>query len=165
MVGDLMDLSRLEAHRLELVREAVDVADLARASVERLPRPAGRPIDVRVVGDVSKCSADPDRVAQVMDNLLTNAVKYGSPDTPILVEVAPAQGGVSVAVTNEGPGIPPQDVQRVFDRFERAERRGSIKGVGLGLYITRGLVEAHGGHIGVRSRSGKTTFEFVLPAG
>ena len=164
MVEDLMNLSRLEAHRLELLREPVDVADLARASVERLPHPADRSVEVRVLGDVPKCPADPNRVAQVMDNLLTNAVKYGSPDTPILVEVAPAEGGVSVAVTNEGPSIPPEDVQRVFDRFERAERRGSIKGVGLGLYITRGLVEAHGGHIGVRSRTGKTTFEFVLPA-
>jgi PAS domain S-box-containing protein len=164
MVGDLMDLSRLEARRLELVREWVDVADLARASVERHPHPADRPVEVRVLGDVPKCPADPDRVAQVMDNLLSNAVKYGSPDTPILVEVAPAEGGVSVAVTNDGPGIPPQDLQRVFDRFERAERRGSIKGMGLGLYITRGLVEAHGGRIGVRSRAGRTTFEFVLPA-
>ncbi len=165
MAGDSMDLSSLEAHRLELVREPVDVAELARASVERLPEEDGRPVGVHVRGSVPKCSADPDRVAQVMDNLLSNAVKYGTPNTPITVEVGPADGGVSVAVTNEGPEIPPQDVPRLFARFERADRRRSaVKGVGLGLYITRGLVEAHGGRIGVVSQPGKTTFEFVLPA-
>ncbi len=168
MVGDLMDLSRLEAHRLELVRQQVDVVSLARASVEQVAlQAADRPFDVRVRGDVPHADADPDRVAQVMENLLTNAVKYGKPSTPIVVTVAPEGAAIAVSVTNTGRPLAREELSRMFERFHRdpTAKIGGIPGVGLGLYITRSLVEAHGGHIAAESTpDGVTTFRFTLPA-
>jgi signal transduction histidine kinase len=177
MIGDLMDLSRLEARRLELSLRREPLPAIVRAAVERIALDASdREVQVRVHGDPPPAEIDPDRIAQVMDNLLSNAIKYGDPGTPVVVDVEGKDGQVSVAVTNQGKGIAPADVGRLFHRFERPDlargageghppkgvRRG---GVGLGLYITRGLVEAHGGKISVESTPGaKTIFRFTLPA-
>ncbi len=168
MVGDLMDLSRLEAQRLELARQRLDVQSVVHAAVERIAvDTADRSLEVRVHGEPRPADIDPDRIAQVMDNLLTNAIKYGSPETPVVVDVEAGAGEVSVAVTNQGSGISQNDLPRLFHRFERSEqaKHGSKRGVGLGLYITRGLVEAHGGRITVQSTpGGTTTFRFTIPA-
>ncbi len=167
MVGDLMDLSRLEARRLELLRQPTDLPAVVRSSVERVaPNAPDRRFDVVVHGDVPAAYADSDRVAQVVENLLSNAVKYGASGTPIVIEVADGHGELSVAVTNQGEGIPPEQVPRLFQRFQRSEgaQSSGLKGTGLGLYITRELVEAHGGRIMVESTPGaKTTFRFTLP--
>jgi PAS domain S-box-containing protein len=168
MVDDLMDLSRLDAHRLELVRRNVDLPALVRDSVERIALEApDRPIDVHVDGDVPEADADPDRVAQVMENLLTNAVKYGTNGTRISVSVERERREVAVAVTNDGAALAPEELPRLFQRFQRTSsaRLQGIKGTGLGLYITRSLVEAHGGQIAAEtSPSGRITFRFTLPA-
>ncbi len=91
-------------------------------------------------GHLPPADIDPDRIAQVMDNLLTNAIKYGQPATPVVVDLAAGEGEVSVAVTNQGQGILRDDLPRLFHRFERSEtaKHGTAPGVGLGLYITRG---------------------------
>jgi signal transduction histidine kinase len=168
MVGDLMDLSRLDARRLELVRQNVDLPALVRASVERMALEApDRPFDVRVQGEIPAADADPDRVAQVMENLLTNAVKYGTGGTPIVVAVEHATSEIAVAVTNDGQELAPAELSRLFQRFQRAPsaKLKGIDGTGLGLYITRSLVEAHGGRIAAESMpSGRITFRFTLPA-
>jgi signal transduction histidine kinase len=167
MVDDLMDLSRLDARRLELMRRKVDLPALVRASVERMALEApGRPFDVRVDGDVPEVDADPDRVAQVMENLLTNAVKYGTSGTPIVVAVERESSDIAVAVTNDGVGLAPEEFAVLFQRFQRTSsaRLKGIGGTGLGLYITRSLVEAHGGHIAAQtSEPGRITFRFTLP--
>jgi PAS domain S-box-containing protein len=167
MVGDLMDLSRLEAHRLELVRRRVDVPALVAASIDRVALQAPeRAFDVRTRGRGPDADADPDRIAQVMDNLLTNAMKYGKGRTPIVVSLSWEDGEVVVAVSNEGPPLTSEDLSHLFERFQRtASAKGEgIEGVGLGLYITRSLVEAHGGHITAESTpAGVTTFRFTLP--
>jgi PAS domain S-box-containing protein len=167
MVGDLMDLSRLEARRLELVRQPVDVPALVRACVERYSlEAADRSFDVRVQGDVRYACADPDRVAQVMENLLTNAIKYGTAGSPIVVTIARDAGDVAVAVTNDGRALSAEEIAHLFERFHRtdAAKRARIQGVGLGLYITRSLVEAHGGRISAESTpQGANTFRFTLP--
>lgn len=168
MVGDLMDLSRLEAHRLELLRQPTDVPATVQASVERIAQsaPPDRRFDVIIHGDIPPASADADRIAQIVENLLSNAVKYGAPGTPIRIEEAGEHGELSVAVTNEGEGIPPEQMPQLFRRFQRTQgaKTGRIKGTGLGLYITKELVEAHGGHITVESTPGATTtFRFTLP--
>lgn len=168
MVDDLMDLSRLDARRLELVRRSVDVAALVRASVERMSLEApDRAFDVRVGGEIPPVQADPDRVAQVMENLLTNAVKYGTGGTPIVVAVERDCSDVAVAVTNDGKPLAPDELTHLFERFQRttSAKLQGIRGTGLGLYITRSLVEAHGGHIAADSSSpGRITFRFTLPA-
>jgi PAS domain S-box-containing protein len=168
MVGDLMDLSRLEARRLELVRQRIDVPALVRAAVERIePGAQERPFDVRVHGDIPKADADPDRVAQVVENLLTNALKYGKAGTPVVVTVEREGDASAVAVSSEGRPLTAEDIARIFERFQRtaSARLEGIQGVGLGLYITRSLVEAHGGHISAESTlDGRNTFRFTLPA-
>jgi signal transduction histidine kinase len=105
--------------------------------------------------------ADADKIDQVLANLLENAVRHG--DGHVTIEVEPAEDGAAVAVMDEGEGIPDELHDRVFTRFWRSGRRG---GTGLGLYIVRGLVEAHGGRIQVdRAPGGGALFRFVLPAG
>jgi signal transduction histidine kinase len=167
MVGDLMDLSRLDAHRLELVRQRVDVPALVRAVAERVaPQTPDRAFDVSILGQVPNVDADPDRIAQVMENLLTNAVKYGKGGTTILTSVSWEDGHVAVAVTNEGRPLTAEELSRIFERFHRtaSAKLEGIQGVGLGLYITRSLVEAHGGRITAESTpAGQTTFRFTLP--
>jgi PAS domain S-box-containing protein len=168
MVDDLMDLSRLDARRLELTRRNVDLPSLVRATVERMALEApDRPFDLRVDSEVPHADADPDRLAQVMENLLTNAVKYGTGGTPIVVAVERESSGIAVAVTNDGQELAPDVLSGLFQRFQRtaSAKRQGIKGTGLGLYIARSLVEAHGGHIVAESAPpGRITFRFTLPA-
>jgi PAS domain S-box-containing protein len=161
MVADLMDISRLDARRLEINRKPTYVAAHLRKHLELGNAPAVR---LDVSGPDMVIDVDPDRLAQIMDNLLSNATKYGRAGAPILVEVAGRDGAIEISVTNEGPGILAADLPRIFERFERsAEARNGSTGIGLGLYITRGLVEAHGGRISVESGPDKTTFRFTLP--
>jgi PAS domain S-box-containing protein len=167
MVGDLMDLSRLEASRLELVRQRVDVPALVRAAAERaeLENP-DRKFEIRVPGDVPEADADPDRIAQVLENLVTNAVKYGTPGTSVVVRVAREDGEVAVAIANEGRTLTADEIAHLFERFHRtaSAKLEGIRGAGLGLYIARSLVEAHGGRIAAESTpAGVTTFRFTLP--
>ena len=167
MVADLMDFSRLDARRLELVRKPVDLAAVVRGSVERIaPQAPDRPFDLEVQADTPQADADPDRIAQVMENLLTNAIKYGSAETPIVVGIVRENHDIAVAVTNQGKALAPEELPRLFERFHRTAgaRQGAAKGAGLGLYITRALVEAHGGRITAESTpAGRTTFRFTLP--
>jgi signal transduction histidine kinase len=167
MVGDLMDVSRLEAHRLELARRPIDVTALVRECVERTaPEAPDRPFHVAVEGEVPNVYADPDRIAQVLLNLLTNGIKYGKPGTSIGVAVKREIDEVAIAVASLGEPIAREDLSRLFERFHRtaAAKRGRAKGAGLGLYITRSLVEAHGGRIAAEStEAGTTTFRFTLP--
>lgn len=170
MVGDLMDLSRLDASRLELARRRTDVPALVRAAVERMALEApGRSFDVRVQADLPDADADPDRITQVIENLLTNTVKYGTSGSPIVVSVAADtdHDEITVSVSNEGRPLEPAELSRLFERFQRAAaaKTERIQGVGLGLYIARSLVEAHGGRITAASTpAGVTTFCFTLPA-
>ncbi|MGK3998993.1 PAS domain S-box protein [Sorangium sp. So ce1024] len=167
LITDLLDVSRLESHRLELSRAEVDLPALLRATVERTADATrGRRVDVEAPSDVPPLLADPGRLEQVLTNLLSNAAKYGAPGTPIRAAVERRGGEVLVAVENEGEGIAPEDLPRLFTRFYRTRgaRTGGAAGLGLGLYIAHGIIEAHGGRIWAESTPGKkTTFRFALP--
>jgi PAS domain S-box-containing protein len=168
MISDLMDLSRIDARRLDLARCPVDVPSLVRATVERMALViTDRRLELLVTDDLPQAHADADRVAQILENLLSNAGKYGTAGTPVFVEVGrEGDRHVAVAVTNEGKPLASDDMSRMFDRFHRTAdaKLAGIGGVGLGLYIARGLVEAHGGRITVASTAtGKTTFRFTIP--
>lgn len=167
MVDDLVDFTRLEARQLTLEPGQVDLAVLIEEAVQRIGLDApDRPIDVHVRGAPVIVEVDADRIAQVLDNLLSNAMKYGDPGTPIRVDLETGEGRATVSVTNRGPGIAPDDMAHLFERFQRARdtRRRGAKGIGLGLHITRGLIEAHGGEIVAESvPGGETTFRFTLP--
>ncbi len=167
ITADLTDASRIESHRLTLTMERTDLPVFIRKSAERLGKLTnGHPVRVEVRGQVPTVKADPDRIEQVLSNLLSNAGKYSCPDSEVTVEIEPGQGEAVVSVTNQGPGIQPEDAEKLFTRFYRTSRgRQQAPGLGLGLYIAKGLVEAHGGRIWVKSEPDKyVTFSFSLPA-
>jgi PAS domain S-box-containing protein len=167
MIQDLLDLSRLDARQLSLSREPLDPEGAVRASVATAALAApDRRFEVRILAELPRIDADRDRLAQVLDNLLGNAVKYGAAGTPVVVELGADAGEVTISVTNLGQGIAPEELPHLFQRFHRTAeaRRSGVKGIGLGLYITRALVEAHGGRIAVESApGGATTFRVRLP--
>jgi signal transduction histidine kinase len=168
MIEELLDTTRLEAKRMTITAKAVDVAALAREVCERtIDAAAGHRILVCEAG-APRAWADPVRVEQVIANLVSNASKYGAPGGEIRIDVDGGGGGgaVEVTVTNEGRGIAPDELPRLFQRFMRSHQSAAhSSGIGLGLYICKGLVEAQGGRIWVESTPDATTsFHFTLPA-
>jgi signal transduction histidine kinase len=167
MVEDLLDLSLLEAQRLKLERIWVDPSALVYETIDRLSHLTGdRRVKV-IDGHMSRVFVDPMRIGQVLGNLVSNAVKYGERDKEIVVRLEPRAGEVEVAVTNYGKGIEAAELPRIFNRFARTKmsRGSSIPGLGLGLYISKGVIEAHGGRMWVESTPGATTtFHVTLPA-
>lgn len=168
MIRDLLDLSRIEASKLQLERELVDVASVVGEIAEHVAATVqDRHLSVHVRGRVPPVEADHERLSQILDNLIGNAIRYGDPGTEIDIDVEPRPPcEVAVAVSNHGPGIDRAALPHLFERFERGASRASKReSLGLGLYITKGLVEAQGGHIEVSSTPGDTTtFRFTLPA-
>lgn len=166
MIDDLLDASRIEADRMSIQPRWTDLRAVVGATVEQLAD-ALKSHRVRVIAgaDVSAW-VDPDRLQQVLANLLSNAAKYGAPGTDIRVDLVGRDDEVEVTVENEGPGIPPDELPLLFNRFARTReaRAGRAPGLGLGLYISRGLVSAHGGRLWAESVPGRlTSFHVVLP--
>ncbi len=164
LVTELLDISRLESGKLVLRRQMVDLAKLVVVVVEKVRMiEAEVRADLDFDGNFPRVYADPDKIEQVLTNLVENAAKYADPKgVRVLGRVG--DGVVSVAVVDQGEGIPQSDLPRVFTKFyRRAETRPS--GSGLGLWISRGLVEAHGGRLVVESEVGVgSTFRFTLPS-
>ncbi|MFD7750279.1 ATP-binding protein [Streptomyces sp. NPDC059698] len=168
LIAELLDISRIDSGRLELRRQPVDIAAAVARHVQALITGGQAPdrFRVRARGPLPALWADPDKVDQVLGNLLENAVRHGEGTVTIEIAPAPAPGagdetGTAVTVSDEGPGIPEESMSRVFTRFWRGSKRG---GTGLGLYIVKGIVEAHGGAITVdRGPGGGAEFRFVLP--
>ncbi|WP_438036213.1 sensor histidine kinase [Sorangium sp. So ce204] len=167
MIDDLLDASRIEARQLTLDRSPVDLrAQLGEILEKSAEVTAGHALRLEVQGDVPAVLADPGRLEQIVTNLLSNAAKYGRPEGDIAVTVSAERACAHIAVINWGDGIPEASLPYLFKRFSRAPDAAlrSVRGVGLGLYITKGLVEAHGGTISVESTPrGATTFRFSLP--
>jgi signal transduction histidine kinase len=165
MIEDLLDVSRLEARRLELHPEPVQVEELLATACAGLPELEGR-CEIAIEAGAERIFADPDRVLQVLGNLLSNAIKYGTPGTEVRIEAQRVDEQTRLSVTNHGAGIGEEDAPLLFQRFNRTRdaQQSAIQGIGLGLYICKGLVEAHGGRIWVESTPGATTtFSFTIP--
>ena len=164
LLGELLDVSRIDAGRLQLRRQMVDVAAIAGRVATRLSSTdEGHDIEVAFDEDVPKLYADPDKVEQVLTNLIENALKYGGGTTRVVGTTSDAF--VTVVVMDQGQGIPSQYLTQIFHKFFRraGERR---TGTGLGLYITKGIVDAHGGKIWATSEEGAgTQMHFTLPRG
>jgi two-component system sensor histidine kinase KdpD len=165
LLGNLLDMNRLEAGALKLRVEPGDVEDLIGTALTQLGEAAQhRRIDIAVPPDLPLVPVDFVLVTQALTNLLDNAVKYSPPDAPIEIRAQQAGGKVEIRVEDRGPGIPPGDLARVFDKFYRIQRGGGAGGVGLGLSISQGIIEAHGGRIWAENRpGGGTAFVFTLP--
>jgi PAS domain S-box-containing protein len=167
LIDDLADVSQLEAGRLELRPSAGDLTRLVSEAVTyALAMAADRKILVDGPGRAVPGSWDGDRIGQVLQNLLSNAIKYSPPDTTITIDLEPLEDEARVSVHNEGDCIPPGTLARLFDPFYRAAEAVEARapGLGLGLYISKLLIEAHGGRIWVTSEEGAgTTVSFALP--
>lgn len=169
LVSDLLDVSRIQEGRLELRLESSDLAALVSDCVEdqRLSAPQ-RTFMLRMPQHLVMVNVDADRIRQVITNFLTNALKYSEADKPITVTLSVTAGEGCVSIRDEGPGIPEDERERVWERFHRARgidvRSGSGMGLGLGLYISKTIIERHGGRVGVDSTPGEgSTFWFILP--
>lgn len=165
LVGNLLDMTRLEAGALTLRREASDIQDVIGAALGQLgSRLSGRTVRVDIPVDMPLVPLDFVAIVQVLVNLLDNALKYSEAMQPIDVVTRTHANQVEIQVLDNGPGIPPDDLEHIFDRFYRLQRPGSAGGTGLGLSICRALVEAHQGRIKAQNRSGGgTSFSVTLP--
>ena len=164
LINELLDISRLETGHLNLTPGPTDLADLARSVVASVAVGAAE-LDVTLAfpDDLPTVTADPDKLEQVLTNLVENAAKYGSPVGLVISGSLVDDNRVSVTVTDQGNGIEPGDLDLVFERWFQRDQ-GRPTGTGLGLWISRGLVEAHGGTLTVESPPGQgAAFTFTIP--
>jgi two-component system OmpR family sensor kinase len=170
LLDDLLLLARLDAAEVDapLRLADTDLVELVQQAADafRASHP-GHPLAVTAGPSAMKLRVDPQRIRQVLDNLLTNAAMHTPAGTEVSVAVSVASGAALVRVTDAGPGIPPADRERVFDRFYRVDkaRTRDRGGSGLGLAVAHSLVRAHGGTIELTSRPGATVFTVSLPLG
>lgn len=163
IISEVLDLARLEAGRLELHPDDVQVATVAHKAVEHLADRGNDRIVVEVDSSVV-VHADPERLGHVLTNLIENAIKF-SDDGPITVTAARSNGDVQIVVSDEGVGIEKERIPDVFSAPAPTGQRSGPSGTGLGLYLTRRLVEAHSGSITVESEPGEgARFTVTLPA-
>ncbi len=169
LINDLLDFTRIEAGQLELNAEPLVLAELVRASVAEnrlLGAQKGIEVELRDENGSGKVVADRQRLAQVMNNLISNAFKFSQPGTRVTVVIKERDGGFLVAVRDQGQGIAPEEMGKLFRPFQKTSTRSTAgeRSTGLGLAICRQIVEAHGGKIWAESEIGKgSTFSFWLP--
>lgn len=165
LLDELMDVTRIELGTLRSVLAPTDLAAAVQAALASFPQSTHR-VTVRANGGPLPVLADEGRIRQVVNNLVRNATTYTPAGTPVEVNVGPAEDGDSaiVEVRDRGPGIPPGERERLFQKFERLSTAADTRGSGLGLYICRGIVSDHGGRLWAEwPPDGGTTFSFSLP--
>lgn len=168
LVGDLQLAARIELGTLRLTRTPTDLVALARAEAELAATVTGRAVRLDAPSEPALADVDASRIGQSLANLLGNAHKYSPRDRLIELRLTTEKGLARISVTDTGPGIPPGELWRVWEQFHQVKEikpvAGSGGGLGLGLFITRNVIEAHGGAVGVESIVGEgSTFWFTLP--
>ncbi len=167
LVDNLLDTSRMEAGLLKLEKAPTSVSRLIRGvATEAGIRDNEHHIVTMLSKKLPKLNIDAKRIRQVLDNLIDNAIKYSPKGTEVVISTRQSSQELLVSIADQGSGIPAEELTNIFDRMYRIEQRLSsgVEGIGLGLYICRRLVEAHGGHIWVESKLGKgSTVYFTLP--
>jgi two-component system phosphate regulon sensor histidine kinase PhoR len=167
MATELLELSRIESGQVPLLRKAVPAAALLLSAAERMRAQverAGLVLRIDTTQEMTEVSADLPRLEQVLVNLIHNAVKFTPPGGEVVLTAQTEADFVRFSVHDTGVGIPAEDLERIFERFYKADRARSGGGTGLGLSISRHLVEAHGGRIWAESTEGDgSTFYFTIP--
>lgn len=165
ILKDLLDVSKINAGNLPLKYSSFTINKVVQESIEEV-KANNEKLRVEFINenDVT-ISADLSKIQQVLTNLISNAVKYSLPGSPVLLHVTTNNKVVRVEITDKGVGIPPEKLSHVFDRYFRVEETSqNYSGMGLGLYIAKGIVEQHGGEIGAESQLGEgSTFWFTIP--
>jgi signal transduction histidine kinase len=165
LVTDLLDISRIQAGRVAMAFSMVDSGELVGDTVQsmRVKAPERR-IDLTVAPSLPLVRADADKLRRALQNLVDNAIKYSPPDSAITVSVQPAGSELRIAVSDEGIGIPEEEREHIFERFHRVDTSLSrtTPGVGLGLYIVKAIIDAHGGRTWVESPGPGQGSTFVI---
>jgi signal transduction histidine kinase len=168
LINDVLDLAKIEAGRMELELTQIAIADLLRSAVSMHSERAGRGgIDLTLRSEPQELTvrADERRVRQIVFNLLSNAIKFTPGGGRVDVSARADDGHVEIAVADTGPGIAREELDTIFEEFEQASDGKRADGTGLGLPLSRKLVELHGGRLWVESDIGRgSTFRFTLPA-
>ena len=166
LIRDLLDVTRVEAGQLNVEANAADIDDLLSYALLTLePVAKAKQIALRLTTEAGLplVEADRERIRQALSNLIGNSVKFSPAGSTVFLHAARVDGEVVVSVKDEGPGMTSDQLSHAFDRFWQS-RRTDREGAGLGLAITRGIIEAHGGRIWAESRIGEgSTFHFTLP--
>jgi two-component system sensor histidine kinase KdpD len=165
LVGNLLNMTRLEAGALQIVKQPGDIQDAIGTALENLsPRLSNHQVTVKVPEDTPLILMDFVLIVQVLVNLIDNSLKYSPVDTSVDILVSRINGAVQVQVSDRGVGIPPGDLVHIFDKFYRVQRPEHVGGTGLGLSISKGIIEAHGGQIWAENRpGGGAVVTFSLP--
>jgi two-component system phosphate regulon sensor histidine kinase PhoR len=167
VVEDLISLSRIEAERFSTPTDAVELPPLIAQVVDNSRRAADErnsSLDVRVAASLPAIAADSGQILQLLDNLVTNALRYGTPATPVTISAEPEGAMVHLVIADEGEGIAPEHIKRVTERFYRVDtsRSRALGGTGLGLSIVKHIVERHRGRLTIESKVGIGTKVHVL---
>jgi two-component system, OmpR family, sensor histidine kinase KdpD len=166
LVGEAAEMAQLDANQFELQLEARPVLEAVEAAIEKARPALGRhPVEVQLPSDLPPVRMDKDRVTEVVTQLLENAAKYSSPESPIHITGELGNRMVMTSVSDRGPGIDDFEQSLIFEKFYRGrDQRLQVQGTGMGLAIAKAIVEAHGGQIGVTSQPGHgSVFYFTLP--
>jgi two-component system sensor histidine kinase KdpD len=165
LIDNVLDMARLQAGAASLHRHWHPLEALVGATIERLERTlAAHRVQTHLPADLPLVNVDGGLIGQVLGNLLENAAKYTPPRTTISISAEPGPDEIVVSVADEGPGLPPGEEERIFDKFHRAAPEGAQGGVGLGLSICKAIVQAHGGTISAENLpAGGAVFRFTLP--
>jgi len=167
LIGNLLDMSRIEAGALKPTRQWNVLSEIVEGVLARLHRKLSRfRLEIAIPDDLPLVPVDYSQLEQVFINLLNNSAKYAPPGSTIQVEAEQTQDAgesVTVTVTNQGPQVVPEHLERIFDKFYRVTEPERVSGTGLGLSICKGIVEAHGGRIWAENVPGGLSFHFTLP--
>ena len=167
MAQELLDLARIESGQVELILTSLAPKSLITSAADRMKMQAeraGLKLSVKCEDDLQNVRADKSRLEQVLVNLIHNAVKFTKPGGEIVLVAESVIGGVRFAVRDSGAGIPAESLSRIFERFYRVEKSRTGSGAGLGLSISKHIIEAHGGKIWAESDEGRgSVFYFVIP--
>jgi PAS domain S-box-containing protein len=164
LVSDLLDLSAIQTARFQIERSPVDLGDLVLGVVDRAVATPHRPRVSVLISNTATVIGDERRIERVLTNFIQNAIRYTPHDSPIIVELRIEGGYAHVGVEDRGPGLPPEEARCAFEKFRRGSTSRGRSGFGLGLYVSRKIIDAHGGRIGVESTFGKgSCFYFEMP--
>ena len=164
-ISNLLNMTRLEAGALRIKREPHEVQDLIGSVLTSLePRLRSREVKIQIPSSLPLVNIDPVLIGQVIMNLLDNSLKYSPPGTPLEIEAAVSDSWIEIRLSDQGPGVPEEHRQRIFDKFFRLPGTEGVRGTGLGLAISKGIVEAHQGRIWVENLPGRgAKFILALP--
>ena len=165
LITNLLDVSRIEAGALKMSKQPSDVQEIIGLALESVGSPSIiRPIKIDIPLELPFVSVDFGLIVQALINILDNSLKYSPADSPIEISGRWVGQQIEIAIADRGIGIPPEDLQRVFDKFYRVQRPDNVTGTGLGLSISKGIIEAHGGRIVAENRhGGGTIVRLTLP--